>query len=279
MESEEVNLSAGVPTVWMMLLGYVKENNKKFSHMKATIIGGSAVSRSMIETFRNDYGVDVLHAWGMTETSPLGTSCRIKRKHKNLSNEEMNTLNLKQGRAVYGVEMKIVDDEGKDQPWDGVKFGNLLVRGPWITSGYFKGEGGQAVDADGWMDTGDVANIDPDGFMQITDRSKDVIKSGGEWISSIDVENEAVGCPGIAEAAVIAIPDPKWDERPLVLAVKEPGSDVTREQVIEHLTKTLAKWQLPDDVVFVEELPHGATGKLQKNILREAYKDYKPSST
>ncbi|MFT6343901.1 MAG: fatty-acyl-CoA synthase [Paraglaciecola sp.] len=277
MESEKVNLSAGVPTVWMMLLGYLKQNNKKFSTMKETIIGGSAVSRTMIETFRNNYGVDVIHAWGMTETSPLGTACRMKFKHKNLSNDELNTLNLKQGRAVYGVEMKIVDDKGEQLPWDGVKSGNLLVRGPWICSGYFKDEGGQVVDADGWMNTGDVANIDPDGFMQITDRSKDVIKSGGEWISSIDVENEAVGCTGIAEAAVIAIPDPKWDERPLVIAVKEAGSDVTKEQVIAHLAKTLAKWQLPDNVIFVEELPHGATGKLQKNILRETYKDYKPS--
>jgi len=279
MESEKVNLSAGVPTVWMMLLGYLKKNKKTFSSMKATIIGGSAVSRSMIETFRNDYGVDVIHAWGMTETSPLGTACRIKLKHKNLSNDELNTLNLKQGRVAYGVEMKIVDDKGEELPWDGVKSGNLLVRGAWVCSSYFKDEGGQAVDADGWMDTGDVANIDSDGFMQITDRSKDVIKSGGEWISSIDVENEAVGCSGIAEAAVIAIPDPKWDERPLVIAVKEAGSDVTKKQVIEHLAKTLAKWQLPDDVIFVEELPHGATGKLQKNILREAYKDYKVSAT
>jgi len=279
MEAEEVNLSAGVPTVWMMLLAYVKQNKKKFSHMKATIIGGSAVPRSMIETFRNDYGVDVLHAWGMTETSPLGTSCRLKRKHKTISNEEKNTLNLKQGRAVYGVDMKIVDNEGNDLPWDGVKFGNLLVRGPWITSGYFKSEGGQAIDADGWFDTGDVSTIDPDGYMQITDRSKDVIKSGGEWISSIDVENEAVGCPGIAEAAVIAVPHPKWDERPLVLAVREKGSDVTKDQVLEHLKNSLAKWQLPDDIVFVEELPHTATGKLLKNKLRDEYKGYKlPSS-
>lgn len=275
METEEVNLSAGVPTVWMMLLAYVKENNKKFSHMRSTIIGGAAVPRSMVETFRNDYGVDVLHAWGMTETSPVGTACSMKPKHKNISNEEKNTLNLKQGRGVFGVDMKIVDDKGIELPWDGVKFGNLLVRGPWITSGYFKGEGGQAVGDDGWFDTGDVATIDPDGYMQITDRSKDVIKSGGEWISSIDVENEAVGCPGIAEAAVIAIPHPKWDERPLVLAIKEKGSDVTKEQVIDHLMKSLAKWQLPDDVIFVEELPHTATGKLLKNKLRESYKNYK----
>ena len=275
METEKVNLSAGVPTVWMMLLGYVKEANKKFTHMRYTIIGGSAAPRSMIETFKYDYDVEVLHAWGMTETSPLGTSCRPKKKHLQMSDEEKVTLSLKQGRAVYGVEMKIVDGENNELPWDGEKFGNLMVRGPWIASGYFKGEGGQAVGEDGWFDTGDVSTIDPDGFMQITDRSKDVIKSGGEWISSIDVENEAVGCPGVAEAAVIAVPHPKWDERPLVLAVKEPGSDVTREQVIEHLKNSLAKWQLPDDVVFVEELPHTATGKLLKNKLRDQYKEYK----
>ncbi len=279
MENEQVNLSAGVPTVWMMLLAYVKENNKKFTSMKRTVIGGSAVPRSMIETFRNNYDVDVLHAWGMTETSPLGTACNLKPKHKNLTNDEKNTLNLKQGRAIYGVEMKIVDEEGKELPWDGNTFGNLLVRGPWITSGYFKGEGGSnAVSEDGWFDTGDVSTIDPDGFMQITDRSKDVIKSGGEWISSIDVENEAVGCPGIAEAAVIAVPHPKWDERPLLLAVKENNAEVTREQVIEHLKKSLAKWQLPDDVVFVNDLPHTATGKLLKNKLRDQYKDYKLST-
>ncbi|MBU2644932.1 long-chain-fatty-acid--CoA ligase [bacterium] len=275
METEKVNLSAGVPTVWMMLLSYVKENKKKFTYMRYTIIGGSAAARSMIETFKYDYNVEVLHAWGMTETSPLGTSCRPKKKHENLSDEEKVTLSLKQGRAVFGVEMKIVDGNGKDLPWDGKQFGNLLVRGPWIASGYFKGAGGQAVDEDNWFDTGDVSTIDPDGYMQITDRSKDVIKSGGEWISSIDVENEAIGCPGVAEAAVIAVPHPKWDERPLVLAVKEAGSNVTKEQVIEHLSKTLAKWQLPDDVVFVDELPHTATGKLLKNKLRDAYKDYK----
>lgn len=274
METEEVNLSAGVPTVWMMLLGYVKEAKKKFTHMRYTIIGGAAAPRSMIETFKKDYDVTVLHAWGMTETSPLGTSCRPKKKHQNLPDEELFTLSLKQGRAVYGVEMKIVDAAGKELPWDGVQFGNLLVRGPWIAKEYFKGEGGKAVDDDMWFDTGDVSTIDPDGYMQITDRSKDVIKSGGEWISSIDVENEAVGCPGVAEAAVIAVPHPKWDERPLVLAVKEPGSDVTKEKVIEHLKGTLAKWQLPDDVVFVEELPHTATGKLLKNKLRAEYKDY-----
>jgi len=275
MEMEQVTLSAGVPTVWMMLLGYVRENNKKFSSMKRTVIGGSAAPRSMIETFRNDFNVDVLHAWGMTETSPLGTTCQLKKKHEGISEEELVTLSLKQGRAVYGVEMKIVDVDGTELPWDGKTYGNLLVRGPWITSGYFKGEGGDAVDADGWFDTGDVSTIDPDGYMQITDRDKDVIKSGGEWISSIDVENETVGVPGVAEAAVIAVPHPKWDERPLVIAVKQPGADVSKQDIMDHLSKSLAKWQLPDDVVFVDELPHGATGKLLKNVLREKFKDYK----
>ncbi len=275
MEAEGVTISAGVPTVWMMLLGYVKEAGKKFSTMRRTVIGGAAVPRSMVETFRSDYDVNVLHAWGMTETSPLGSACHLKKKHDGMSEEDIVSLSLKQGRAIYGVEMKIVGPDGEELPWDGKAFGNLLVRGPWITSGYFKGEGGDAVGEDGWFDTGDVSTIDEDGYMQITDRSKDVIKSGGEWISSIDVENEAVGVPGVAEAAVIAVPHPKWDERPLVIAVKTPGSEVTKQDVIDHLSKTLAKWQLPDDVVFVEELPHGATGKLLKNVLRAEYKDYK----
>ncbi len=275
METEMVTLSAGVPTVWMMLLGYIKENDKRFSTMKRTIIGGAAAPRAMIETFRQDYDVDVLHAWGMTEMSPLGTICNPKKKHLGHSFEEKLDLSQKQGRPPYGVDMKIIDEAGKALPWDGVAFGNLMVRGPWVTSGYFKGEGGGILDEDDWFDTGDVATIDPDGYMQITDRSKDVIKSGGEWISSIDLENEAVGIPGIAEAAVIAVPHPKWDERPLLLAIREEDADVTKEMVIEHLKGALAKWQLPDDVVFVEELPHTATGKLLKTKLRGQYKDYK----
>ena len=243
--------------------------------MKRTVIGGAAVPKAMIDTFQNDYNVNVVHAWGMTEMSPLGTVCNLKKKHGSISSEEKLELSLKQGRAIYGVDMKIVDGDGKELPWDGKAFGNLLVRGPWITSGYFKGEGGNILDDDGFFDTGDVATIDADGYMQITDRSKDVIKSGGEWISSIDVENEAVGCPGITEAAVIAVPHPKWDERPLLLAVKEEGADVTKETVIEHLKASLAKWQLPDDVVFVDELPHTATGKILKTKLRAEYKDHK----
>ncbi|MEH6494834.1 MAG: 3-(methylthio)propionyl-CoA ligase [Pseudomonas marincola] len=275
MEQEGVTLSAGVPTVWLMLLGYVKENGLKFSSMNRTVIGGSAAPRSMIETFVNDFGVDVVHAWGMTETSPIGTTGNLLKKHENLSESEKIDVRLKQGRVVFGVELKIVDDENNEMPRDGVAFGRLMVRGPWITSGYFKAEGGDVVGADGWFDTGDVATLDKDSYMQITDRSKDVIKSGGEWISSIDVENEAIGCAGIVEAAVIAIPHPKWDERPLVIAIKEEGHPVTREDVLTHLESTLAKWQLPDDVVFVDELPHTATGKLLKTKLREQFKDYK----
>jgi acyl-CoA synthetase (AMP-forming)/AMP-acid ligase II len=275
MESEQVTLSAGVPTIWMMLLKYMKQNDKKFTSMQRTVIGGAAAPRAMIETFEKEYDVRVIHAWGMTEMSPLGTACNLKKKHLNYSIDQKIDLSLKQGRAVYGVDMKIVDAAGNDLPWDGKAFGNLLVRGPWITSGYFKGEGGNAVDENDWFDTGDVATIDADGYMHITDRSKDVIKSGGEWISSIDVENEAVGCPGIAEAAVIAVSHPKWDERPLLVAVKAEGATVTKEDVIEHLKGSLAKWQLPDDVIFVDQLPHTATGKILKTKLRSEYKGYK----
>tara|TARA_R100000005_G_scaffold96680_1_gene85963 strand:- start:5131 stop:6771 length:1641 start_codon:yes stop_codon:yes gene_type:complete len=275
MEAEDVTLAAGVPTIWMMLLGYVKENKLKFSTMRRTVIGGSAAPRSMIDTFVQEYGVEVIHAWGMTETSPLGTTGNLLKKHADLSEKEKTDVRVKQGRVVFGVELKITGDDGKELPRDGVAFGDIKVRGPWITSGYFKGEGGKVLDEDGWFTTGDVGTLDGDGYMQITDRSKDVIKSGGEWISSIDVENEALGCPGIVEAAVIAVPHPKWDERPLVIAVKEKGHAVTRDDVIRHLENSLAKWQLPDDVVFVDELPHTATGKLLKTKLREEFKDYK----
>ena len=274
MENEAVTLSAGVPTIWMMLLAYMKENNKKLTTMQRTVIGGAAAPKAMIETFEKDHNVNVVHAWGMTEMSPIGTTCNLKKKHTGLPLDEKIDLSLKQGRAVYGVDMKIVDANGNELPWDGKAFGHLLVRGPWITSGYFKGEGGDAVDDDDWFDTGDVANIDADGYMQITDRSKDVIKSGGEWISSIDVENEAVGCAGVAEAAVIAVPHPKWDERPLLLVVKQKDAEVKREDIIEHLKQSLAKWQLPDDIVFVDELPHTATGKILKMELRAEYRDY-----
>jgi fatty-acyl-CoA synthase len=241
--------------------------------MDRTVIGGSAAPRSMIEAFQFNYDVTVVHAWGMTEMSPLGTTGMLRPKHAKLSPEQKVDIQVKQGAAVYNVDMKIVDDDGNEQPHDGVAFGNLLVRGPWIASGYFKGEGGDVLQ-DGWFPTGDVATMDPDGYMQITDRSKDVIKSGGEWISSIDLENEAMGCPGVAEAAVIGVYHPKWDERPLLVVVRSEGADVSKDDVLAYLDGKIAKWWMPDDVQFVDELPHTATGKLQKVTIREQFKDY-----
>jgi len=216
----------------------------------------------------------VLHAWGMSEMSPLGTVCTFKGKHLELPAEQRYTIQNKQGRPIFGVEMKIVDDEGKVLPNDGKAFGDLLVRGPWICSEYFHGEGGNPL-RDGWFPTGDVATIDADGFMQITDRSKDVIKSGGEWISSIDLENTAMAHPGVAEAAVVGVRHPKWDERPLLLVVKKAGVELTREELIQFFDGRVAKWWIPDDVVFVDQLPHTATGKLLKTKLREDFKDHK----
>jgi acyl-CoA synthetase (AMP-forming)/AMP-acid ligase II len=274
MEAEKVSFAAGVPTVWQMLLGHLKPAGLRFSTLKRTVIGGSACPPAMITAFREDYGVDVLHAWGMTEMSPLGTVCTLKNKHDALSEEERMKVRLKQGRAIYGVDMKIVDDEGRDLPWDGKTFGNLLVRGPWVVASYFKGEGGDPLQ-DGWFPTGDVATIDADGYMQITDRSKDVIKSGGEWISSIDVENLAVAHPAVAMAACVGMPHPKWDERPIIAVVKKPGAQVTREELLAFYEGKIAKWQIPDDVVFVDAIPLGATGKMLKTRLREMLKDYR----
>ena len=278
-ESEKVTQTAGVPTVWLALLAYVKQNGLRFSTLQTVIVGGSACPPAMIDTFRDDYGVECRHAWGMTEMSPLGSMCTLKSKHAALPREKQRELECKQGRAVYGVQMKIVDGEGKELPRDGKAFGDLLVRGPTILSEYFKEEGGNPLRLDdkgrGWFPTGDVATIDADGFMQITDRSKDVIKSGGEWISSIDLENIAVAHPAIAEAAVIGVHHPKWDERPLVVAVKKAGAEVTREQLLEFYKGKIAKWWMPDDVAFVEQLPHTATGKLLKTKLRQDFKDYK----
>jgi fatty-acyl-CoA synthase len=278
-ESEKVTQTAGVPTVWLALLAYVKQNGLRFSTLQTVIVGGSACPPAMIDTFRDDYGVECRHAWGMTEMSPLGSMCTLKTKHAALPREKQRELECKQGRAVYGVQMKIVDGEGKELPRDGKAFGDLLVRGPTILREYFKGEGGNPLRLDdrgrGWFPTGDVATIDADGFMQITDRSKDVIKSGGEWISSIDLENIAVAHPAIAEAAVIGVHHPKWDERPLVVAVKKAGAEVTREQLLEFYKGKVAKWWMPDDVAFVEQLPHTATGKLLKTKLRQDFKDYK----
>lgn len=271
-ESEAVTMAAGVPTVWLGLLNHVDSIQGRFTTMRRTVIGGSACPRAMIERFRT-LGVTVLHAWGMTEMSPLGTLSTLKGKHLAASEEAQLALLAKQGRAIFGVEMKIVDDAGKELPWDGKSTGDLLVRGPWIVARYFKSAGGDPL-VDGWFPTGDVASIDPDGFMQITDRSKDVIKSGGEWISSIDIENIAMGHPGVAMAACIAVPHPKWDERPLLVVVRKPGADVTAERLLEFYRGKVAKWQVPDDVVFVDAIPLGATGKMQKIKLREQFRDH-----
>jgi fatty-acyl-CoA synthase len=272
-EAEKVSYAAGVPTVWQMLLGHMKPNGLRFSTLKRTVIGGSACPPAMISAFNDDYGVEVLHAWGMTEMSPLGTLCTLKNRHLDLPDAEKMKIRLKQGRAIYGVDMKIVDADGKELPWDGKTYGDLYVKGPWIVREYFRGEGGDPL-VDGWFPTGDVATIDAEGYMQITDRSKDVIKSGGEWISSIDVENIAVAHPAVAMAACIGMRHPKWDERPVVVVVKKPGAEVTREELLKFYEGKTAKWQIPDDVIFVDAIPLGATGKIQKMRLRDMLKDY-----
>ena len=275
LEDEQINFTAAVPTVWLMLLQHMQANDLKLNYLKRVVIGGSAVPRSMIDTFENVYGVEVAHAWGMTEMSPLGTLCNFKAGMENLDKQARLDIKVKQGRVIYPVEIKITDDDGNELQRDGKAFGHLLVRGPTISKAYLKGEGGEILDRDGWFDTGDVATIDPLGFMQITDRSKDVIKSGGEWISSIDLENLAVGCPGVAEAAVIGIAHPKWDERPLLIIVRADGSNVTRDEILAYMDGKIAKWWMPDDITFVDEIPHTATGKIQKTTLREQFADYK----
>src|SRR5687767_6456096 len=273
-EGEGVTMSAGVPTVWLGLLNYMKEQKLRFSTLKTVVIGGSACPPAMTRAFQEEYGVHVLHAWGMTEMSPLGTACTFKAKHLKQGKEERTALQAKQGRAIYGVDRRIVGEDGTELPWDGKAFGDLQVRGPWIIKSYFKGEGGDPL-REGWFPTGDVCTIDPDGYIQITDRSKDVIKSGGEWISSIDLENIAIAHPAIAEAAVIGIRHPKWDERPIVVAVKKPGQDISKDELLRFYEGKIAKWWMPDDVVFVAELPHTATGKLSKLTLRQQFKDYR----
>ena len=271
-ENEKVTFSAGVPTIWLGLLNYVKQNGLRFSTFKRTAIGGSACPPAMMRMLEDDYGVTVNHAWGMTELSPLGTVSRLKAKHLGLPEERQRRLLEKQGAAIYGIDMKIVDDKGAELPWDGQSAGDLLVRGPWVVSGYFNQ--GESPLVDGWFPTGDVATIDADGFMQISDRSKDVIKSGGEWISSIELENAAMAHPAVQEAAVIACAHPKWDERPLLVVVRKPDAQVTREELLSFYEGRIAKWQTPDDVVFVDELPHTATGKIQKVKLREQFKGH-----
>ncbi|GGD01903.1 3-(methylthio)propionyl-CoA ligase [Undibacterium terreum] len=273
-EQEQVTFSAGVPTVWLGLLTYVAQNNLKFSSFKRTVIGGSACPPAMMKTLRHTYGVEVVHAWGMTEMSPLGTAGTLQTKHLSLPEEQKQAVLEKQGHAIYGVDMKIVDDAGKELPWDGSTYGNLLVKGPWVVSSYFKNEGGDVLQ-DGWFPTGDVATIDADGYLQITDRSKDVIKSGGEWIGTIDLENVAMAHPAVLQAACIGVFHPKWDERPLLLVVKKPGVEVEKQDLIKFYEGKIAKWWTPDDVVFIEALPLGATGKILKNKLREQFKEYK----
>ncbi len=274
-EKEGVTFTAGVPTVWLALLQHMQANKLKLSTVKYAVIGGSAAPPAMIEAFDKEFGVEVLHAWGMSEMSPLGTVNHPKAKHAKLSAGDMLAVRLKQGRPPFGVDMKIIDGAGKELPRDGKAFGDLLVRGPWITSGYFKGEGGEILDQGGWFATGDVATLDEDGYMQITDRSKDVIKSGGEWISSIDLENAAMAHPGVAEAAVIGVFHPKWDERPLLIVHRKPGAEIDKKELIEFLGTKVAKWWLPDDIQFVDAIPHTATGKILKTKLRETFKDYK----
>ncbi|MDQ2928226.1 MAG: 3-(methylthio)propionyl-CoA ligase [Pseudomonadota bacterium] len=274
-ENEGVTLSAGVPTVWQGLLGYVDANGLKFSTMRRTVIGGSACPPAMMKAFQERFDVQVLHAWGMTEMSPVGTVATLKRKQMNLSPAARFAIQAKQGRAVYGVDMKIVGPDGEELPWNGEASGELMVRGPWVVSQYFKNEGGDPLVEDaeghGWFPTGDVASIDADGFMQITDRSKDVIKSGGEWIGSIDLENIAMAHPGVSMAACIAAEHRKWDERPLLIVVKKPDAAVTRDELLAFYEGRIAKWWTPDDVVFVESIPLGATGKMLKNRLRDQY--------
>ncbi len=276
-EGEKVTFSAGVPTVWLGLLNHMKQHALRFSTFKRTVIGGSACPPAMMRSLQEDFGVEVIHAWGMTELSPLGTLSTLQAKHDLLPKEAQQRLLETQGRVIYGIDMAIIDDEGKALPWDGVAAGNLVVRGPWVIASYFKSTDSPLVSVDGepgWFPTGDVAAIDADGFMRITDRSKDVIKSGGEWISSIDLENIAMAHPAVHEAAVIACRHPKWDERPLLVVVPKPGMTVSRDDMLAFFAGRVAKWQIPDDVAVVAELPHTATGKLQKLKLREQFRDH-----
>ena len=274
LESEKVSHTAAVPTVWLGLLQYLEENEKGLPYLKKIVVGGAACPPMMIRKFEIDYGVEMIHAWGMTEMSPIGTTGKLKHATMSLDREAQLKLKEKQGRSPYLVEMKIVDDEGNDLPRDGETFGHLMVRGPAVAKAYFKLDE-EILTKDGWFDTSDIATIDPMGYMQITDRDKDVIKSGGEWISSIEIENEAMGCPGVAEAAVIGLPHPKWGERPLLIIIRDAGSDIDKDGVMAFLDGKIAKWWMPDEVVFVDEIPHTATGKIQKMELRKQFKDFK----
>jgi fatty-acyl-CoA synthase len=276
-EAERVTCTSGVPTVWMGLLRHMEDKQLRFSSLKRLLVGGSAVPLAMLKNFEETHNVRAVHGWGMTEMSPVGSLVMLSGKLLDLPPEQQYQYKLKQGRALFGIDMKIVDAEGNEVTRDGVARGELLVRGPWVISAYYEDDDASAAafDDDGWFRTGDVATIDAEGFMQVVDRRKDVIKSGGEWISSIDIENMMIGHPDVAEAAVIGLPHPKWTERPLLVVVAKDGRTPTREAMLAYLAERLAKWMLPDDVVFVAELPHTATGKLQKLKLREQFRDYR----
>jgi fatty-acyl-CoA synthase len=275
LERYRVTCTAGVPTVWFTLLQYLEDSGNRLNHLKRVLVGGSACPRAMTKVFQDKYGVEVAHAWGMTEMSPLGSSSLPKPEVAHLVGDAKLDLQEKQGRAPFLVEMKITDDAGNELPWDGKTFGRLKVRGPAIAREYFKGEGGPILDSDGFFDTSDVVTIDEHGYMRITDRAKDVIKSGGEWISSIDLENLAVGHPDVAEAAVIGVAHPKWDERPLLVVVAKKGQKPSKEEILDFMRGKTPKWWIPDDVVFVDQIPHTATGKIQKTTLREQFRDYR----
>jgi fatty-acyl-CoA synthase len=277
-ESEGVTYSLGVPTIWLGFEAYLRERGVRCSTLTRVLSGGSAVPPSLIEAFER-HGIDMVQGWGMTEMSPLGTVAALKAKHRNLDPAARLALRAKQGRPVFGVEFKLIDGEGRRLPHDGVAVGELLVRGPWIVSGYFEDDEATAaaLEPDGWFHTGDVGRIDPDGYLQLTDRRKDIIKSGGEWISSIDLEVAAMAHEDVAEAAVIAIPDPKWAERPLLIVTPRPGRAPQRDALIAFLGERFPRWMLPDDVVVLDELPHTATGKVMKTRLRELYADYRPA--
>ncbi len=273
LENERVSFSAAVPTVWNMLLPYLKEHDLKLPHLKEVLIGGSAVARHLIETFDKDYGVRIVQVWGMTELSPLGTSCRLKAEMLDWSYEKQLDVRIRQGTPIFGCGMKIVDDDGNSLPHDGKAVGRLLVKGPWIVRRYYKDDS-DTVDSDGWFDTGDIANIDEHGYMQITDRAKDLIKSGGEWISSVDLENAAMGHTDVSLAAVIGVAHPKWEERPLLVVKRMEGATVSKDDMLSWLNDKVVRWWLPDDVVFLDDIPMTATGKISKLRLREQFADY-----
>ncbi|MCV3243698.1 fatty-acid--CoA ligase [Mesorhizobium sp. ZC-5] len=275
LDTEKVTFTAAVPTVWLMLLQFLEESGKKLPYLKKVVIGGSACPRAMTKKFQENYDVEVIHAWGMTEMSPLGTLGTMKPEYAGLVGDDRLTVQEKQGYSPFGVEMKVTDDANVEHSWDGKTFGRLKVRGPAVARAYYGGAGAEQFDEEGWFDTGDVAHIDPSGYMQITDRAKDVIKSGGEWISTIDLENLAVGHPDIAEAAVIGVRHSKWDERPLLVVVRKPGKEPSKSEILGYMDGKVAKWWMPDDVAFVDEIPHTATGKIQKTKLREQFSGYR----